>query len=159
MNGMRVHRFSSGLAALLVLAALAPAQAVAQSYQVEAIAIHASKTNSKVSPELRGLLPKLKQVYPQYKGFTIEKRAAGKVSQGATFTGRLVHNYAAKLTPQKRAGSKIQLNVLITVREARGEKNLVRTTLTLSAGGMNFPGNFKYPGNPSDLLIIGVRAR
>ncbi|RMF75767.1 MAG: hypothetical protein D6744_13095, partial [Planctomycetota bacterium] len=59
--------------------------AFAESFQVEAWAIRASKTNSTVSPELKPILSSLRRVYPQYKGFKLERRAGGKVESGKRY--------------------------------------------------------------------------
>lgn len=152
------RRTTWGVIAGVLLLWLGAAAAAADDFQVEAWAIRASKTDATVSPELKPILADLKRVGSAYKGFKLERRAAGKVETGKKYDGRLIDNYTASITPQSRSGKRVEMKVLISQRVGRRDVKKLDTTVAVNSGAMQLVGGWKISGG-DDLLIIGVRAR
>jgi len=144
------------LLAAFVVAATGAAAAAAESYDVEVWAIRATKKHKRVDPRLRPILGYLKRVYPQHTGFVLEKRAAGRTQAGSAFEAKLIENFVARVTPEKRQGRRVTLRVQIVHRRKGREDTRVNTRITMDAGKMQ-PWGFDAAGD--DKIVIGVRVR
>lgn len=123
-----------------------------KSVDLQVWVIRATTKNKDISPELKGIADKLKQQF-KYTGFKLERKAAGRADLGKTFTADLIGGYSLKLTPKKRDGKKIQLQVEV----AKGKDPKLNATVTLPAGEFQLFGGWPLDGG--DALIIGVSAR
>ena len=155
-------------AAALALLVSVPASANQQSksYEISVYAIRATKSNDKVSPELKQIARQLKKQF-KYTGFKLEKKTNKKVDQGKTLTADLVGGYKVTVTPVAREGNRVKLKVVVPAREVKkGKKDgkkkpLLSTTFTITRGRYQLigGGSWKIDTKGDDVLIIAVSAR
>ena len=157
------RRGAAGLSACLVatlligLAIPAEAQAKKPTYDVQVLAIRATKSNKEVSPELKSIAKELMKL--GYTGFKLEKKIGGKVPEGGTFSGALVGGYSIKVTPLS-PDKKDYVKLKVEVLKREGGKDKPEITTTVSAKrGRYWLQNLPYPGAADDRLIIAVSAR
>jgi hypothetical protein len=131
------------------------------------LAIRATKSNDKVSRELKPIAKELKKRF-KYTGFKIEKKKTGKVGENKPLVAELIAGFKVKVTPLERKGNRIKLKVEVPQRETKkgkkGEKGrkskpLVSTTFTITRGRLQLVGGWKIDPGSDDVLIIAVSAR
>ncbi len=127
------------------------------SFEVSIRAIRATKSNDKVSGELKSIVRQLQAQF-KYTGFEVSKQKSGKAEAGKAFTADLGDGFTAKLTPIKRDGRRIQMKIEIRERDGREEKTRLNTTVTIDSGKFNLQGGWKI-GRGDDILIIATSAR
>jgi hypothetical protein len=137
------------------------------TYEVSVWAIRATKSNDKVSPELKQIARELKK-YSKYTGFKLEKKKTERVGEGKVLTVDLVGGYKVKVTPVERQGNRVKLKVEVPQRETKKDKNedkekkkrsLVSTTFTITRAKFQLLGGWKIDSTGEDVLIIAVSAR
>lgn len=137
-----------------------------KSYEISVYAIRATKTDDKVSPELKQIAKQLKKQF-KYTGFKLEKKTNKKVDEGKTLAAELAGGYKVDVTPVAREGDRVKLKVVVPAREAeKGKKDekkkpLLSTTFTITSGKYQLigGGSWKIDAKGDDVLIIAVSAR
>ena len=145
------------LAAALAEPALAQ-QKETQPFEVSIQAIRATKTHTKVSPELRQIASELKKRF-SYTGFTLEAEKSGQATKEKAYSADLVAGFKAKVTPLERSGERVTLKVEILQREGKTDKRLLSTTVTINRGKSYLQGGWRIDSKSADVLIVAVSAR
>jgi hypothetical protein len=166
-------------AVAVVLAATLGDVAAAQdkgksTFEVSVWAIRATKSNKKVSPELKQIARELKK-YSKYTGFKLEKKKSEEVKKGKVLTVDLIGGYKVKVTPVEQQGNRVKLKVEVPQRETKKDKKdekdekdekdkkkkkpLVSTTFTITRARFQLLGGWKIDSTGEDVLIIAVSAR
>lgn len=151
-------RFRTLTTLVLMLALLGAVDSLAQDKEerkpvdLQALVIRATTKNKDISPELRALADKLKEKF-KFTGFKLEKRATGKAKTGEGFKTSLVGGYEASITPQKREGKSLTLEVEVV----KGRAPVLKTTFTIEAERYQLLGGWELDGG--DALIVAVSAR
>jgi len=148
---------------LCMLGAVLAAPALAQqknagTFEISIQAIRATKSHTKVSPELRKIADELKQRF-SYTGFTLEAEKLGQATKGKAYAANLVAGYKAQVTPLERAGERVTLKVEISQREGKTDKRLLSTTVTIDRGKSYLQGGWRIDSKSKDVLIVAVSAR
>lgn len=156
-------RFELLAALAVVLTALSADVAVAQekkpTYDVTIWGIRATKSNNKISPELKPIADQLKRQF-KYTGFKLEKKATKRsVDEGSAFATNLIAGFNAKVTPVERKDNRIKLKIEVTERKDKREKPRMRTTVTIDRGRFQLQGGWKIEPKSEDVLIVAVSAR
>lgn len=145
--------------AVLLVLTLAPATLRAQDkpgkgapVDVQVRAIRATTKNAEISPELKNMAEQLKRQF-RFTGFKLQKQASGKAPVGEAFATPLAGQYQARITPQKRDGERVQLEVEIL----QGEQRKLKANVTVPAGQYQLFGGLALDGG--DQLIVAVSAR
>jgi len=133
------------------LCAAEPAPA-ADSASINVWAIRATTKNKEISPELKSIAGKLKKQF-KYTGFKLERKSSGSADLGKSFTATLIAGYSAKVTPKKRDGKRMQMQVEVYKEKARK----INVTVTVNAGQYQLLGGWKL--SSTDALIVAVSAK
>lgn len=147
--------------ALIVLAAALSSAASAVAAEKAAVmvwAIQATKSNDKISPELKPIAKQLKRQV-KFTGYRVVKKVSGSVEFGKPHRASLVGGYKAELTPLSQSKGRIKLRAKITERVGKKEVQRVNTSFTIPKGKFQLVGGWKFPGKPDDVLILAISAR
>lgn len=161
----RPEYLSRRLASLCTLAAalamLAPPvradePQVAKDVAIQVMVIRATKSNDKISPELKGIAGELKRT-TKYTGFKLEKRLRGGAAINKTWKGACGADYYVKVTPRSVKAGKIEMAVEITKKKGGKEERVGGTTFRASAGKSQLVSGGSYGGG--DRMILAIAAR
>jgi hypothetical protein len=161
LGGLAMMQGRAWIAAALVLGLVASygaATAAADDKEVslKVWTIRATKKNSDVSPELRGLADKLKRQF-KYTGFKLEKQSSGTAKTDKTYSTKLIGAYEIKITPKRHDDKEVQLQVELFKAENEKKTRLLKATVTLRVGEFQLFGGPKL--DDSDALIVAVSGR
>lgn len=121
---------------------------------VEVLVIRATTRNRDISPELKDLADKLRKQF-KYTGFKLEKRVSGSTDLGTAYKTPLLGDYEASVTPQKRDGKRVTLQIRVS---RKGEdKPRLDMNVTVPAGEFQLTGGWELEGG--DALIVGFTGR
>ena len=151
----------TGLMAFVLLGLAIPVQAQTKqkrSYDVQVLAIRATKSHKEVSPELKPIAKELAKRFG-FTGFKQEKKVEGKVEEGKQLSGALVSGYSIKITPlEPDKKGYVKMKVEITKKEKGKDKPEMTTTVSTKRGRFWLQG-VPYGDGSDDYLIIAVSAR
>jgi hypothetical protein len=143
---------AAGLAAATARAADPPSDG--KKVTVEVLVIRATTKNKDISPELKELADKLRKQF-KYTGFKLEKRLAGTTDLGVAYKTPLIGDYEAAITPQKREGKRLTLQMRVA---KKGEdKPKLDMSATIPAGEFQLTGGWDLDGG--DALIVGFAGK
>ncbi len=146
------------LAAYLAAGAGAQERPPTQTFEIRVWAIRASKTETRVSRELRAMARELRRRF-NYKGFVLERKSTGKAAAGKAYAAGLVGNYKARVTPVARKGDRVTLRIEVLRREGKQDKSLLKTTATIRRARFQLLGGWRIDSKSDDVLIVGISAR
>jgi outer membrane translocation and assembly module TamA len=129
-----------------------------KTYDVSALAIRATKSNSEVSPELKPIVADLKKQF-KYTGFKLESKKNASIKEGKPLSANLLAGYKVQVTPLAREDKRIKLKIEISKREGKKEKRLARTTVTITSGRYQLLGGWRIDAKSQDVLITAVSAK
>lgn len=121
---------------------------------VEVLVIRATTKNKDISPELKDLADKLRKQF-KYTGFKLERRISGTTDLGTAYKTPLIGDYEASVTPQKRDGKRLTLQVRVSRKGE--EKPKLDMSATIPAGEFQLTGGWELDGG--DALIVGFTGR
>ena len=142
-------------AAVLIIGAATAAASAADKVRVQILAIRATTSNTKISPELKSLASKLKKDF-KYTGYTLEKKTGGTIEIGKSKSYSLVGPYSAVVQPTAK-GSKIKIKFELREKKGKTSKKKLSTTLSLKPGKSQILGRWSL--GKGDVLILAVSAK
>ena len=131
------------------------AASAADKVQVKIWAIRATKSNSKISSELKSLASKLKKDF-KYTGYTLAKNTGGSVELKKSKRFSLTGPYSVVVTPTEK-GSKVKLKLELHQKSGGKNKKKFGTTIKISPGKFQLLGRWSL--GKGDVLILAVSAR
>ncbi len=122
--------------------------------EVQVLVIRATTKNKDVSPELKDLAKQLREQF-KYTGFKLEKRLSGQTELGAAYKTPLIEDYEASLTPGKRDGKRLTMQMRVSKKGE--EKPKIDMNATITEGEFQLAGGWDLKGG--DALIVGFTGK
>ena len=144
------------LLGLIGIGGVVPALADDKPVNLQVWTIRATTKNKDISGELKGIADQLKKQF-KYTGFKLEKRGGGQAAIGKKFSTGLIGGYEVNITPKRRDGSRVQVQVEFLKAEKDRKVRVLNATVTLPAGQFQLFGGWKL--NATDALIVAVSGR
>lgn len=148
-------RAALALATLFLLTAPSAALA-ADKADVEVLAIRGTSKNSEISPQLRSLADTLRKAV-KHTGFTLVNTTRQSVDLGKPANCAAPGGYSAIVTPLKRDGEKVQVQLEVLRREGGKDVSKLKSTITIVGGKHQLFTGFPLDGG--DSLILAVSAK
>lgn len=155
---LRARDWMRGLLVLGFVGAGAVVQARADEKPValQVWTIRATMKNKDISPELKSLAEKLKNQF-KYTGYKLEKRGTGSAAIDKEFKTGLIAGFEARITPKRRDGERVQLQVEVFKAIKDKKVRMLSATVTIPAGQFQLFGGWDI--EDSDKLIMAVSGK
>ncbi len=150
-----IFRSRTLVAGVLAVSAATAVASAADKVRVQILAIRATTSNTKISPELKSLASKLKKDF-KYTGYTLEKKTGGTIEVGKSKSYSLVGRYSAVVQATAK-GSKIKIKFELREKSGKTSKTKLSTTLSLKPGKSQILGRWSL--GKGDVLILAVSAK
>src|SRR5262245_16538568 len=133
-------------------------------FELQALAIQATKKNAEVDKDLKPMVKTLQQTISGFTGFKLLKRATGSAEKGEAFSSELPNGFKIKITPEERTGDTVKLRVKITPPAEKGkEKEKAderdRGNLYEIKSGTSQIITYQHPDEKEDKYVIAVSAK
>lgn len=143
-------------AAALMLLIAPSAVLAADKADVEVFSIRGTSKNSEISPQLRSLADTLRKAV-KHTGFTLANTTRQSVELGKSANCPAPGGYSAVVTPLKRDGQKVQVQVEVLRKEGGKDVSKLKSTITIVGGKHQLFTGFPLDGG--DSLILAVSAK
>lgn len=144
------------LAVIPVEHAWAQASGGENAAEIQVLAIRATTKNTVISPELRELAEALKKQF-KFTGFSLERKARGRVKLDEPFKTGLIGGYRAEITPKAHDGQRVTLALAVYEEAEKDPKPRLKLTFTIPVKKFHLSGGFSL--GSGDALILAVSAR
>lgn len=133
-------------------------------FEIQAIAIQATKKNSEVDKDLKPMVKTLQDTISGFTGFKLLKKVNGPAGKNEAFSADLPNGFKIKATPEDRTGDTIKLRVKITPPPEKGKERDKADdkdpgTLYQIKSGTSQLISYKHPDDKEDKYVIAVSAK